>query len=171
MAHQLRGNPMQPDVRAGGRWISICVEATGLLPKAGNYDAAQWFCLRDADSGRRCVQIGQGFSAWDAVLVGTWAYSVVPWRLLLFFGTLRRAFSSSMVVTLYFRCASQRQLCSMWASMLSYARAQPPAGAPCRVARPAAGLRLSPSSSSSSTRRKRCALWRSTLRSPHACLC
>ena len=38
-----------------------------------------------------------------------------------------------MVCTLYFRCASQRQLCSIWANMFTYARAQPSAVAPCRV--------------------------------------
>ena len=41
-----------------------------------------------------------------------------------------RDFKLQHQVTLLFGDASQRQLCSRWASMFSYARAQPPAGPP-----------------------------------------
>ena len=116
-------------------------------------------------------QNSQRVSAQGGFLGGNKVYLVVPWTLLLFFRTLMRGFLLKHQLTLRFQCASQRQLCSIWASMSSYARGQPPAGAPCRVARPAAGLRLSPSSSSSCTRRKVCSSVLERLRLPRACLC
>ena len=67
--------------------------------------------------------------------------------------------------------AGQRQLCTRWASMFSYARAQPPAGASCLVPRPAADLRRSSSSSSSSTRRKVCSRGPTLSRPSRVCLC
>ena len=53
-------------------------------------------------------------------LVGTSASKVVPWPLLLFFRTLMREFQLQRWFTLLPEHASQRQLCSRWASMSSY---------------------------------------------------
>ena len=95
----------------------------------------------------------QRFSAQGAAFDGVKVSKVVPLPLLLFFGTLMRGFQLQHHGTLLPEHASQRQLCSRWATTSSYDARKAAGRSPCHVHWPAACFRAAPSSSSSSAGR------------------
>ena len=87
---------------AGSRSVRMCAKSGGLYQTrlGGVIAVAKWWgpdfvqCsqLREAHSTHPRSQISQRISAQDGFIGGNNVYSVVPWTLLLFFGTLIREF-------------------------------------------------------------------------------
>ena len=145
-----RRRAVPPGARSRFGSNKLLLEQLFLSRKAASADAAQCFGLREADSVHPLSQISQGFSERGAVLDGNKSSKVVPRPLLLFFRTLICGFQLQHHGTLLPEHASQRQLCSRWATTSSYDACTAAGRCPCHVHWPAACFRAAPSSSSSS---------------------
>ena len=115
-----RGHGMPPAVPSQVGSINHAFVALQPCSNPWNPDDVQWFGLREAASVRPLAQNGHRFSGRGAGIGGTKGSKMVPWVLLFFFGQLIRVFQLQHHGTLLSGHASQRQLCSRWASIFSY---------------------------------------------------
>ena len=172
----------------------------GALLLAGSWDAASCAksggldqsCLRGITAvfkplePRRCAMVrasrssqrapalaqnGHRFSGRGAGIGGTKGSKMVPWVLLFFFGQLIRVFQLQHHGTLLSGHASQRQLCSRWASMSSYDGQT--AAEPCHMLCGMAGGCYCVGQHLPRVRRRveRCALAVARFPDPHVCTC